>query len=82
LVAQSQDASKLLSEKEARKEIENLKLKQNHEMLLALEEEQERENKREQKLKSITDAQEKKRYDKICAVERARAHSRIQEMTE
>lgn len=51
-------------------------------MLVALEEEQAKENQREQKLKSITDPQERKRLDKIYAVERARAHARIQEMTE
>ncbi len=51
-------------------------------MLLALEDEQEKENRREQKLKSIAEPHEKKRFEKICAVERARAHARIQEMTE
>jgi hypothetical protein len=70
------------NEKEGRKAIENLKLKQNHEMLLVLEEEQAKENQREAKLNSITDPQEKKRLEKIYAMERAKAHARIQQLTE
>ncbi len=51
-----------------------MKLKQNHEMLVALEEEQAKENAREQKLRQVTDPQERKRLEKIYGMERARAY--------
>jgi len=71
-----------LNEKEARKAIEQLKLKQNHEMLVVLEEEQSKENQREGKMNTINDPQEKKRLEKIYALERAKAHARIQTMAD
>lgn len=64
------------------KEIEAIKLRQNHEMLLLLEEEQENEKQREEELKRVTDPQDRKRLEKILGMERAKAHSRIQQMVE
>ena len=66
----------------AKKAIENLKIKQNHEMLALLEEEQNRENERELKLQSITEPREKEKLEKSFALERAKAHSRIQQLAE
>jgi hypothetical protein len=69
-------------EAEARKMIENLKFKQNNEMLKVLEEEQNKENEREKVLEGITDPQEKKRVEKVFAMDRAQAHARIQALAE
>jgi len=62
--------------------IENLKIKQNHEMLGLLEEEQNRENERELRLQSITDSREREKLEKSFALERAKAHARIQQLAE
>jgi hypothetical protein len=62
--------------------LDNLKLAQNNEMLKLLEEEQGRENEREQKLETIGDLHEKKRIEKVFAMERAKAHARIQRLAE
>lgn len=51
-------------------------------MLKLLEEEQGRENEREMKLESIADPHEKKRIEKVFAMERAKAHARIQKLAE
>jgi hypothetical protein len=51
-------------------------------MLVVLEEEQVKENQRETKMNTVTDPQEKKRLEKIYAMERAKAHARIQGMAE
>jgi len=67
---------------EARKAIENLKIRQNHEMLSLLEEEQNKENERELRLQGITDMKEKDRLEKSFAMERARAHARIQQLAD
>ena len=66
----------------AKKAIENLKIKQNHEMLGLLEEEQNRENERELRLQSITDSREREKLEKSFALERAKAHARIQQLAE
>lgn len=57
-------------------------MQQNHEMLLILEEEQANESKREEMISKIFDAKERKRLDKIFGMERAKAQSRIQELSE
>ena len=67
---------------EARKAIENLKIRQNHEMLSLLEEEQNRENERELRLQGLVDMKEKDKLEKSFAMERARAHARIQQLAE
>lgn len=59
-----------------------MKIKQNHEMLSLLEEEQNRENERELKLQGLNDHKEKERLEKSFAMERARAHARIQQLAE
>jgi len=80
---QSKESGKpQLSEKEAKKMIENLKISQNHEMLLLLEEEQNNESEREAQLRTITDGQERKRLEKIFGMERAKAHARIQALAD
>ena len=64
------------------KEIETIKLRQNHEMLVMLEEEQENEKQREEELRKVSDPQDRKRLEKILGMERAKAHSRIQQLVE
>ncbi len=64
------------------KEIESIKLRQNHEMLVLLEDEQENEKQREEELKKVTDPQDRRRLEKILGMERAKAHSRIQQLVE
>ena len=51
-------------------------------MLSLLEEEQNKENERELKLQGINDHKEKERLEKSFAMERARAHARIQQLAE
>jgi len=72
---------KIIDEKEARKGLEELKMKQNHEMLRLLEDEHNRENQREAKLVSIKDPTEKKRYEKTIVTEKAKSHAKIQQLS-
>lgn len=53
--------------------IEDEKVKQNQEMLVLLEEEQNEENQREDMIQKISDPQERKRLEKIFGMERAKA---------
>lgn len=69
------------TEKEIKLKIDNLKMEQNHEMLLVLEEEQINESSREDQWRKSTDPKEKKKLESICAVKRSKAISRIQDMT-
>ncbi len=71
-----------ISEKEIKEKVENLRMQQNHEMLLILEEEQANEANREVMMTKIMDAKEKKRLEKIFGMERAKAQTRIQELSE
>jgi len=73
---------KNLTEKEARKALDELKMKQNQEMLRLLEEEHNRENQREARLKDITDLAERKKYEKSMAADRGKSHSRVQQLSE
>jgi len=73
---------KILTEKDARKALEDLKMKQNQEMLRLLEEEHNKENQRETKLRNITDIQERKRYEKTLMLERAKSSGRVQQLSE
>jgi len=72
----------LLSEKDARRGLDELKAKQNQEMLRLLEEEHNKNNQRENKLQSITDAQEKKRYEKTCLLEKDKSNQKIRQFTD
>lgn len=63
-----------------KKALEELKLEQNHEMLLVLEDEQNNEANREETLMKLNDQKEKKRLEKVYGSERAKAQSRIQEL--
>ncbi len=71
-----------ISEKEIKEKVENLRMQQNHEMLLILEEEQANEANREAMMTKIMDTKEKKRLEKIFGMERAKAQTRIQELSE
>ena len=71
-----------ISEKEIKEKVETLRMQQNHEMLLILEEEQANEANRETMMTKIMDAKEKKRLEKIFGMERAKAQTRIQELSE
>ena len=71
-----------VNEKEIKQKIENFKMQQNHEMLLVLEEEQVNEANREETMRKIADPKEKKRLEKIFGMERAKAQTRIQELSE
>ena len=51
-------------------------------MLSLLEEEQNRENERELRLQGLVDMKEKDKLEKSFAMERARAHARIQQLAE
>ena len=51
-------------------------------MLVLLEGEQYYEAERDQQLKLTHDAQERKRLEKIFGMERAKAHARIQKLSE
>ena len=51
-------------------------------MLIVLEEEQEHEREREQQLRSAFDPQDRKRMEKAFGADRARAHTRIQQLAE
>lgn len=70
------------NEKEVKQKLENFKMQQNHEMLMILEEEQANEANREETMRKITDPKEKKRLEKIFGMERAKAQTRIQELSE
>ena len=71
-----------MTEKEAKKLIENVKIEHNHEMLVLLEEEQSCDGERDEQLKLVFDDRERKRLDKIFGMERAKAHARIQTLSE
>jgi len=73
---------KILTEKEARKALEDLKMRQNQEMLRLLEEEHNKENQREAKLRNITDMTERKRYEKSLMLERAKSSGKVQQLAE
>jgi len=62
--------------------INSIKERQNREMLKLLEEEQKKEKERERQLQTIADPQEKRRLEKILAMERTRVHAKIQQLIE
>jgi len=62
--------------------IDSIKERQNREMLKLLDEESKKEKERERQLQTIADPQEKKRLEKILAMERTRAHAKIQNLIE
>jgi len=63
------------------KRLEQIRTRQNREMLRLLEDEQKEENKREVQLARVTDANERKRLAKIYAEEKGKAKSRIENLT-
>jgi len=62
---------------DAQRAIEQLRQKNNQELLNILEEEQRSEAERESKLREISDENERKRLEKIFGIERAKASERI-----
>jgi len=64
-------------EKEVRKILEDLRATQNHDMLRALEEEQRHEAEREEKTRAINDQVERKKIEKLFAIDRMNAQQRI-----
>jgi len=64
------------------KEVEDLKMKQNAELLDLLNTEQKIEEEREKMLENVTDPEEKKRLERIFGIERAKASERIIKLSE
>lgn len=62
--------------------VEKMRQKQTMHLLQVLEEEQQSEDKREKTLRSVKDPVERRRLDKVFAVERAKASERIVRITE
>lgn len=80
---ESVDLTKITaSEKEARKEIENIKSKQNSELLLVLQEEQKIEADRQERLMRISDPNERRKAEKAMEPEREKARLRIEKIRE
>lgn len=64
------------------KKMDDLKIKQNYEMLQLLEEEQEQEAKREDLYLAVEDPEEQKRLKKILGLERAQAQLKLQHLSD
>lgn len=62
--------------------IEETKAKHNKAMLELLEEEQKKEKERDRQLQALADPQERRRLEKILAMDRTRAHAKIQQLIE
>lgn len=69
------------NEKDAKRSLDELRIKQNQEMLRLLEDENEKENDRDEKLRSISDPAEKKKYEKVVLNERAKSHAKVQQLS-
>jgi hypothetical protein len=66
-----------LPREEALKLVDQIRQRNNNELLAILEEEQRNEGDREAKLRQVRDENERKRLEKIFGIERARASERI-----
>lgn len=62
--------------------VEELRVKQNCEMLRMLEHEQNEETEREVMMDSLSDTEERNRLEKLFGIERAKAQARIQKLSE
>lgn len=80
-VAKDENKKKLTSLDKA-KDIEDLKMQQNAELLELLNTEQKIEEEREKMLENIKDNEEKKRLERIFGIERAKASARIIKLSE
>ena len=69
------------NEKEAKRGLDELKIKQNQEMLRLLEDEHQKENDRESTLRTIADPTEKKKFEKVVLNERAKSHAKVQQLS-
>lgn len=70
-----------VTEKAIKTKVDALKMEQNHEMLLVLEEEQANEAMRDELYRKSTDPREKKKMEATFSTKRAKAISRIQDLT-
>jgi hypothetical protein len=73
-------AEKGVSQSQVERMVEDLKVKQNQEMLQILKEEEEKEAQRGEQLSKISNGEEKKRLEKIFGIERAKAQSKIEQL--
>ena len=69
-----------VNEKEVKELIEDLKQKQNHEMLLVLQEEQESESNRDEAFSKVTNEKERKKLERVFMQERMKARARIDDL--
>lgn len=69
------------SEKEVKFRVDSLKMQQNHEMLLVLQEEQANEAARDEVYKKTADFKEKKKLEAVFASKREKALLRISELS-
>lgn len=82
LTKEPKSKTNLSTEKDINATIEKVKVRQNKEMLQLLEAEQKLEKDRERKLQEIADPQDRKRMEKILAMERTRSHAKVQQLME
>lgn len=76
------DNDKRIKDNDRSKDIEDLKMQQNAELLELLNTEQKIEEEREKMLEKVTENDEKKRLERIFGIERAKASERIIKLSE
>lgn len=74
--------AKKMSAVQAKRKVDELRLRYNKELMDILEQEQERENEREQQIQTLSNPQEAEALEKEFGIERARASQRIIEASE
>lgn len=79
--ARSGSVQENLTKDEAHHLVEELRRRQNEDLLLVLEQEQRNETDREIELAKVTDPSERRKLEQIFGVERARASERIMQIT-
>ena len=72
--------NKSVSQAQVERMVEDLKVKQNQEMLQILKEQYDKEAQRGEQLGKINNAEERKRLEKIFGIERAKAQSKIEQL--
>ena len=70
-----------LTQAEAQGLVEELRRRQNEDLLLVLEQEQRNETEREMTLANMNDAEERRKTEHLFGIERARASERIMQIT-
>lgn len=71
----------MMPQDEAQHLVEELRRRQNEDLLLVLEREQSNETEREIELTKVTDPAERRKLEQLFGVERARASERIMQIT-